>query len=249
MIDSHACDGASAPGPPGRALPPTSPHAGDDGTAPGALAAALVVGADRRLPAVVAALAEVRVLVPVVAQVEEMAEPGADGIAGEKSASAAMVTVAAPDGRSAIPVFSSMATLQRWRQDARPIPVEAPRAALAAASDADGLLVLDPGGPDTVLIPRPAVWALAQQRPWTPASEDPEVRAAVERAVGALPEVAAVRVEPGRQAEIRVVLGLPAGLDRGQVDRIVAAAGQVLAADETAADRVDSFELQVRAYP
>ncbi|UFU04254.1 SseB family protein [Ruania suaedae] len=231
----------------GRALPPSSPYAGDDGSAPAALAAALSRPEQERLPAVVAALAGVRVLVPVVAQVEEMAEPDEHGVAGEKSASAAMVTVAAPDGRAATPVFSSLDALHRWRSDARPIPVEGPRAALASVSDADGLVVLDPGGPVTVLLPRPAVWALARQRTWVPAIEDPEVRAAVGRAVAAVPEVGAIRVEPGRQAEIRVVLGLPAGLARERVEELLAAASRVLAADETVTERVDSLELAVRA--
>ncbi|SED88610.1 SseB family protein [Ruania alba] len=231
----------------GRSLPPTSPFAGDDGAAPEALALALSMGEPaERVRAVVGALAGVRVLVPVVAELEERDELGVHGVAGEKSASAAMVTVEAPDGRAAIPVFSGMDTLTRWRADARPIPVEGPRAALAAASDADGLLVLDPGGPVTVLLPRPAVWALAQQRDWVPAAQDPDVGDAVQRAVGALEQVAAVRVEPGERAELRVVLGLAPGLAREQVSEIVTRAGQVLAMEELVAERVDSLEFQVR---
>ncbi|UFU05100.1 SseB family protein [Ruania halotolerans] len=234
----------------GRSLPPTSPFAGDDGAAPEALALALAMGDPaKRLPAVVAVLAQVRVLVPVVAQLEERDEASEQTrapVAGEKSASAAMVTVAAPDGRAAIPVFSSMATLTRWRADARPIPVEGPRAALAAASDADGLLVLDPGGPVAILLPRPAVWALAQQRPWIPAAQDPEVAEAVQRAMRSLEGVAAVRVEPGERAEVRVVLGIAPGLAREHVSGIVSRAGQLLAAEEQVADRVDSLEFQVR---
>ncbi|HIZ37140.1 MAG TPA: SseB family protein [Candidatus Ruania gallistercoris] len=228
--------------------------AGDDGSTDPALAAALAApeGTDR-LQAVVAALTTARVLVPVVSYVEEHEEAvehqinGATvEVAGEKSASAAMVTLATPDGRSAIPVFSGMDALRAWRADARPIPAEGVRAALAAVADADGLLVLDPGGPVTIPVPRPAVWALAQQRPWLPAVQDPAVAAAIDGALAAVPGVAGSRVQPGADAEVRVVLELPPGLSRDQVRQIVQQAGQALAAEEIVAERVDSLQFQVR---
>src|SRR5699024_4333949 len=109
------------------------------------------------------------------------------------------------------------------------------------------LLVLDPGGPVTVPVPRPAVWALAQQREWLPAARDPAVAAAIERALAAVPGVAGSRVEPGAQAELRVVLVLPPGLSRDQVQQLVQQAGQVLAAEEIVAERVDSLQFQVLA--
>ena len=248
-------DGRPLPRGEGRSLPPTPMFAGDDGSTDPGLAEALAADAgSERLQAVVAALADARVLVPVVSYVEEYEEAvehqinGASvELAGEKSASAAMVTLATPDGRAAIPVFSGMDALRAWRADARPIPAEGVRAALAAVSDADGLLVLDPGGPLTVPVPRPAVWALAQQRPWLPAAQDPAVTAAIERALAAVPGLTASTVQPGVDAELRVVLHLPSGLTREQVQQIVQRAGQVLAAEEIVAERVDSLQFQVRA--
>lgn len=237
----------------GRALPPVSRFAGDDGRCDPALAVALAVGEPRaRLAAVVAALATARVLVPVVAHLDERAEPGdagcADhGVVGEKVASAVMVTVAGPDGRAVTPVFSSVAAMGRWDPTARPVPVEAVRAALASAAEADGLLVLDPGAPGAVLVPRPAVWALAQGRPWVPALDDGAVRAAVVTAVGAVPGVVDARCESGSRSEVRVVLAVEAGLDRARLDAVVAAAGRALAADAVVAERVDSIELAVVA--
>lgn len=228
--------------------------AGDDGSTDPTLAAALALPeGTARLQAVVAALTTARVLVPVVSYVEEHEEAvehqinGATvEVAGEKSASAAMVTLATPDGRSAIPVFSGMDALRAWRADARPIPAEGVRAALAAVADADGLLVLDPGGPVTIPVPRPAVWALAQQRPWLPAVQDPAVAAAIDGALAAVPGVAGSSVQPGADAELRVVLELPPGLSRDQVQQIVQQAGQALAAEEIVAERVDSLQFQVR---
>lgn len=234
----------------GRSLPPTSRFAGDDGACPPELALALGVADDgARLAAVVAALTTARVLVPVVAHPHERAEPGEceHGVAGEKAASAAMVTVRSPDGRAAVPAFSGVAALSRWDPTARPMPVEGVRAALAAGTEADGLLVLDPAGPVPVLVPRPAVWALAQGRAWTPSYADPQVQAAVAGTLAAVSGIVAVRCEPGARAELRVVLGVRPGLDRAGLDAVVAAAGDALAALPLVAERVDSLEMRVVA--
>jgi hypothetical protein len=187
----------------GRELPPTSAFAGDDGSADPAVAAALAaLGAGTGgLDGVVAALAGTRVLVPVLAELEvaETVEVGGHAHTVDKEASAGIVALQAPDGRTALPVFSSVAAMTAWRREARPVPTEVVRAALSAVSEGWELLVVDPGGPVTALLPRPAVWALAQQQPWQPAVVaggtdpvvDPEVRAAVRAAVRtALPAAA-----------------------------------------------------------
>lgn len=179
----------------GRELPPTSPFAGDDGSADPAVAAALAaLGAGHGPVAdVVAALTGTRVLVPVLAELDSAGtvEVGGHAHTVEKEASAGIVALRAPDGRTALPVFSSVAAMTAWRRDARPVPTEVARAALSAVQEGWELLVLDPGGPVTVLLPRPAVWALAQQQPWRPAVTgtgdaavvDPEVASAVRAAV------------------------------------------------------------------
>lgn len=197
----------------GRELPPTSAFAGDDGSADPRVAAALAAYGDGTgtLAGVVAALAGTRVLVPVLAEleVEDTVEVGGHAHTVDKEASAGIVALQAPDGRTALPVFSSVAAMTAWRREARPVPTDVVRAALSAVSEGWELLVLDAGGPVTALLPRPAVWALAQQQPWRPAVlpgdgagagdasagatatgpvVDPEVRAAVRAAVlGALP--------------------------------------------------------------
>lgn len=181
----------------GRELPPTSAFAGDDGSAAPAVAAALTALGDGAgtLADVVAALVGTRVLVPVLAELEvaETVEVGGHAHTVDKEASAGIVALQAPDGRTALPVFSSVATMAAWRADARPVPTEVVRAALSAVDEGWELLVLDPGGPVTALLPRPAVWALAQQAAWQPAvvgagaaavvAED--VRAAVRATVSA----------------------------------------------------------------
>jgi hypothetical protein len=258
----------------GRELPPTSAFAGDDGSAdPGVAAALSALGAGTGSPgAVVAALAGTRVLVPVLAELEvaETVEVGGHAHTVDKEASAGIVALQAPDGRTALPVFSSVAAMTAWRADARPVPTEVVRAALSAVDEGWELLVLDPGGPVTVLLPRPAVWALAQQRAWQPAVDGgqvvPDVRSAVRATVqdalaGVLvadpaprrllrrPRPAPVLVDvdavPGDRAEVAVALTLAPGLDRAALDAVLQRVGAALAADEVVAQRVDSVEVRL----
>lgn len=263
----------------GRELPPTSAFAGDDGSAdPRVVAAFDAVAAGTGTAAgVVAALAGTRVLVPVLAELEasETVEVAGHAHTVDKEASAGIVALQAPDGRTALPVFSSVAAMAAWRSDARPVPTEIARAALSAVDEGWELLVLDAGGPTTVLVPRPAVWALAQQQPWRPAvaddgtgpAVDPEVREAVRSAVlaavgpapaeaprrslfrrPAAPASPVVDVDavPGNRAEVAVVLTLVPGLDRTALDAVLARVGEALAAQETVAQRVDSLEVRLR---
>lgn len=231
----------------GRALPPPSPFAGDDGAADPALAAALGACAGRPgvVADVVAALALARVLVPVVALEEGPAGPDVP-VDEQREASAGVVAVAAPDGRTALPVFSSVAALTAWRPEARPVPAEGPRAAAAALQEGWEVLVVDPGGA-SVVVPRPAVVALATGTAWRPAVVHdvlrPEVRDAVVAALAELDDVVTVTATPGRRAEVAVLLELRPGLSRAELDGLLAAVGERLAA--RVGDVVDTLELTV----
>lgn len=243
----------------GRELPPSSPFAGDDGSCDPALAAALDAygrGAGS-LAGVVVALAGTRVLVPVLADLEVADVVVHDGHAHtvDKEASAGIVALQAPDGRTALPVFSSVAAMAAWRADARPVPTDVARAALSAVNEGWELIVLDAGGPVTALVPRPAVWALAQQSPWSPAvagvpgalAVDDAVLAAVRAALAGVAHVRAADAEPGQQAEVAVVLTLDPGLDRSGLDAVLARVSAALAGSATVAGRVDSLELRLRS--
>lgn len=248
----------------GRALPPSSPFAADDGSCDPDLARALASGqgGEPDLAAVVAAIAGARLLVPVVSRLVDLAE--AEGCATHlaqaspqarsgaapstgKVASASMVTLEGPDGRPVTPVFSSVETVRAWRADARPVPVEPQRVALAAVGEGAEQLVLDPGGPRTVLLPRPAVWALAQGRAWVPALADPDVVLALQEAASSVGGVREVGVAAGRRAEVRLELAVERGLGQGELAQMTSAVGRELAASEVVAERVDSVELAIRA--
>ena len=112
------------------------------------------------------------------------------------------------------------------------------------------VLVVDPGGPTTVLVPRPAVWALAQQERWRPAvtadGVDPGVRDAITGAMAPVAGVVSVDAVPGARAEVAVVVELVAGLDRSGLDTVLAQVNAALAGAEIVAARVDSLELRLR---
>nr|WP_255471593.1 SseB family protein [Pseudactinotalea sp. HY160] len=210
------------------------------------MAAAFATEQPHRLGAIVEALREARLLIPVVANLDEMEAPEFEGqVVGEKSAHAAMVTVAAPDGRGAIPVFSSVAALTAWRADARPVPVEARKAALAAGTEADSLLVLDPGSDHTTLVPSHAVAAIATGEPWSNPLVDPEVHQAIAGIVESIPAAVRAEIRPGTGAEIRIVLALRPGLDRVGVISASQQASAALGASTVVTARVDSLELRI----
>jgi len=234
----------------GRELPPTSAYAADDGAADPVLAAVLgrfARGAST-LAEVVAALVGARVLVPVLAVQDDQ---GAGEGVGDRHATTGVVAVAAPDGRTALPVFTSVAALAAWHPRARPMPAEGPRAAAAAIQEGWDLLVLDPAGPVTVVVPRPAVRALAIGAVWLPAVVAGTVRAdlrdAVVRAATGTRSVLAVDAVPGERAEVAVLVSVRPGLTRTILDAVLAEVGARLAADPAVASAVDTLELRVQA--
>ena len=236
----------------------------DDGLAdPGVEAALAALTSGGTEEAVHEALAEARVFVPVVATLAE-GGLGDHGFAEDKEADMALVTLSAPDGRKALPAFTSVARLEAWHPEARPVAVFAPRAALSAVSEGAELLVLDPGAERTFVLRRPAVWALAQQQTWTPSYRDQTLVEVVAAAIEGLDEIRGVRLEPGKGVvsrdrsgrilngggpgpELRIVLELSPGLPAESVRDIVAELNGRLAASERFAESVDSIEISLRA--
>ncbi|UOE44774.1 SseB family protein [Agromyces larvae] len=237
-----------------------NPHAADDGSAPPALAAAVARfrSGDGGQADVVQAFGSSRLLIPLLAELGDPStgsggatEVGAHGLAIEKSQELSIVTVAGPDGRRVLPVFSSVETMSRWNGIARPVPADGVRVALAAADDGTDLVVLDPGSDGEFVLRRPAVWAVAQQRPWRPPFESDEVRSAFERSIS--PELAVVGVEllagdpDARLAgpELVVRLSLVAGLTREELDATTARLARRWAADDLIATAVDSLTVRL----
>ncbi len=226
--------------------------AADDGSAPPELIEAVM--AFRRGEAGPAAVADAlrgaRLLIPLVAKLGESGE-GAHGRTVDKSAELAIVTVAGPDGRDVLPVFSSVTAMAAWNPKARPVPADGVRVALAAASESTDLVVLDPGSETEFALRRPAVWAMAQGEPWSPAPEDPAVLAAFADVAAPEPRIAEVLVQAGdpdarmHGPEVVLRLRLRAGLDRTALQELVRGVQQRIAASTVIAARVDSMSLKL----
>ena len=234
---------ADSAGVPWAGRTPAGPPFPDDagGTSP-ELAAALAGGS---LVAVAAAWAAGRVLVPVRAVLGE--GTAAVATAGDRRADMALALLTDPDGRRALPAFSGAAALARWDPVARPVPVEAARAAQAAVAEGCTAVVVDPGGPHGRVLPRPVVWAVAQGREWVPPVNDPDVLSAVAAAVAGVPEVAGHACRDDGAAGLEIVLSLPAGLPADRVGELAAAVARALGDVPVVAERVAAVRLTLRA--
>ncbi len=236
----------------------------DDGTADaGYLAAvgALVEGTGTEA-GVVASLATARVFIPIIAQLGAEAE-GVDGLAADKQADMALVTLKAADGRTAMPAFTSAEHLAAWHPEARPVAVYAARAALSAVAEGAELLVLDPGSDVTLVVRRPAVWALAQQQEWIPSYADAALAAEMAAAAAGFPAVRTIELLAGSGVEtvtgggavlsgggagpeLQVVLYLEDGLDAAAVQALVSGLQAVWSQNVLFGERVDSIEIKLR---
>lgn len=239
----------------GRHFEPNA-NADDDGSAPPAYRAAIarLRAGESTLAAVVDVVRDCRFLIPLVAVAGETGIT-ASGQLVDKTQELSVITVVGPDGRPVLPVFSSVDTMRQWRPDARPVPADAVRVALAAAAEQTDRVVIDARSPDTLLVlPRPAVWAIAQGVPWTPAIDDPEVLEAVARPAAPHPEIWAVTLlagDPhgrGEAPEVIVRLGIGDGTSPERLRDIIAALSEAWAGDAVVAERIDSLTVQpVRA--
>jgi len=241
----------------GRHFEPNA-NAADDGSAPPAYVAAVaaVRAGETSLAEVVDVVRSCRFLIPLVAVAGETGL-SAEGHVVDKTQELSVITVVGPDGRPVLPVFSSVDAMRRWRPDARPVPADAVRVALAAAAEHTDRVVIDPRSPETLLVlPRPAVWAIAQGVPWVPAVDDPAVLDAVARPAAPHPEIWAVTLlagDPlgqGEAPEVIVRLGVSADTSSERVREIIAALSAAWAGDATVAERIDALAVQpVRGAP
>jgi hypothetical protein len=228
--------------------------ADDDGSADARLIEAVrrFHARDLGMPEVVAALGGARVLVPLVTDRGDEGI-GAHGQLVDKTQELALVTVAAADGRTVLPVFSSVDTMRAWNPAARPIPVPAAQAALAAAAEQLGAIVLDPGSPTEFALRRTAFEALATGAGFIPCFLDERVLDAFLAATAGEPAVRAVQLAPGDPdsrldgPELLVQLALEGGLDRADLDALLARLGDAWAASPVILDRVDSIAVRLES--
>jgi hypothetical protein len=226
--------------------------ADDDGTAPAHLLEALARfrAGEVGEAAVVDALRTARLLVPLVAQLGESGHND-HGHLVDKTQELAIVTVEGPDGRTVLPAFTSVTAMTAWNPAARPVPAEAVRVAIAAASEQTDLVVIDARSETEFVIRRPAIWALAQQQAWTPSYLDELVLDAFAESAAGESAVRSVALAPGDPAsrlagpELVVQLAIAPGLDQRALDALLAVLQERWAASELIAERVDSMRVQL----
>ena len=230
----------------------SNPHAGDDGSADAALLRALedVHAGKGDAVAVVEAYRSARLLIPLVAEAGDVGV-APSGLAVDKTQELSIVTVAAPDGRRVLPVFTSVATLAAWDPRARPVPVDGVRTALSAAADDTDLIVIDPTSSTEFVLRRPAVWAIGQGQRWEPAHRSPEVFSGLQASIGGELGVIDLAVEDGdpsgrlRGPELVVRLHLVDGLVQAELDAILQRLAARWAADDRVAVLVDSLTVKL----
>ncbi|POH58024.1 SseB family protein [Arthrobacter glacialis] len=243
----------------------------DDGAMDAGFAAAMEALADGEGTEahVIAALAQARVFIPIVAQLAEQTV-GENGLVTDKESDMALVTLQGPDGRVVLPAFTHAEALTKWHPDARPVAVYAARAALSAVAEEAQLMVLDPGSPRPFVIRRPAMWALAQQQTWLPSYADAAVQNVLAQSVSALGNSAVLDISAsvgqgiesqwgnkstshsqlvkggGTGPELCVTITLLPGLDQHAVNSLLAQLQEYWAANEYFAHAVDSIQVRLR---
>jgi len=233
----------------------SNPFSNDDGSADEALLAVLaefeLQPTDPR--GVFRAFAKSRLLIPLLADLGESGE-GAHGQTVDKSADLSIVTVQTPDGQTGLPVFSSVESMARWNKTARPVPSDAIRVALAAASEGNTRIILDPGSETEFVFRRPAIKAMAMQQEWVPAFLNEALGQAFAAPIDAgEPAVLAIYLEPGDPrsrldgAELQVSLKLIPGLGSQEVQALVSRLAEAWSQNELIAESVDSMQLRLIA--
>jgi hypothetical protein len=200
--------------------------------------------ADASVADVVRAAHDARLLVPLVSALGDEGV-GPHGLAVDKTQELSLVTVAAPDGRTVLPAFTSVAALGLWNPDARPIPVAAARVALAAAAEQTPLVVLDPGSETEFVIRRPALRALATGESWVPSFDDAAVLEAFLECADGEP-VRAVQLAPGDPDARLVAPELVVQLAiEGDADAVVQRLAARWSEHPVIVERVDSIAVRV----
>lgn len=220
----------------------------DDGSTPEVLAQTLEGELDKGK--LFTALAQTRLLIPLLAELGESGV-GAHGQTVDKSADLAIVAVSTPDGKTAIPAFSSVAEMSAWNATARPVPVDVPKLAIAAVTEGHDRVVLDPAG-RAIGIRRPALAALAQGLMWTEPHLNEQVLSLVSEAAARHREIKSIRLldtDPTAQLqkpELGIEIALEAGLSQADLQRVLAEFGVGLQSQDFL-KLVDSFTLRLVA--
>lgn len=249
MSHDHSADSSGVPWE-GREFQPNA-HAGDDGTTPEAVVAAILAFRDGTgsLTELATALADSRALIPLMTHAGD--DFDADNpVMEDKVQELAVVTLAGPNGETVYPAFTSVEAMRAWNRDARPIPIEMRRVCLATAGEGAERVVVNPGT-DQIVLRRPVVWAIAQGHPVVMAWESVELLDDLRESLSGIDNLHDVALAAGdltasgNGPELRIVLTLPAGLEQSVVGGLLAEVQQRLSSIESLATSADSVEIKL----
>ena len=198
---------------------------------------------------VVKAFANARVLIPLIATLGESGE-GAHGHQVDKSAELSIVSVRTPDDQNGLPIFTSVESMSRWNPKARPVPNNGRTVALAAVSEGNTRVVLDPGSETEFVIRRPALEAIAQGFSWNIPNLNTEVIEIVDSALANIAEVrnfTLLNADPSAKLlghELEVVIYLAADLDKSRLGEIQNEFLQEISTSKRFVELVDSVGLK-----
>ena len=212
----------------------------DRGDSDPAVAAALAAYADGTggEHGALAALAGGRLLVPVVAVLadelaEQAAEAGGHGnqagqaagsteslgprglpVGGEKASEVAMPMIIGSDGRPALPAFTCVDAVRRWRPAARPVPVPALGVWQSAVQES-AAVVIDIAGPVPLVIEGARLEAMAAGSQPPAMHEDSDVWQQVAAAAAEVAPGIRVRLSPAPDGlDFTIELAPPSGATR-----------------------------------
>jgi hypothetical protein len=228
--------------------------ANDDGRAPAELVAAIEqfrlgkVGPE----VVVDQIRVSRLLVPLLAQLGD-SEMGAHGQKVDKSAELSIVTVKSPDDQDALVVFSSVDSMSNWNPSSRPVPTDAIRVTLAAASQMSTRVVLDPGSETEFVIRRPAIAKIAQSLAWLPPERNPAVRKVIEESIATEELVEGFELATAdpesrlKGAELEVSIKLVPAVEPAAVRELIERISSSWSKSEDFASSVDSVAIKLKS--
>lgn len=232
-----------------------NPHAGDAGETPSDVAEHLTAWrtGTGSFTDLVAAFGGSRFLIPLVTHAGDDFDVDSP-VMEDKIQELSVITVAGPNGEKVIPAFTSVAAMSAWNSDARPIPIETQRVALAAASEQTDRIVVNPGT-DSIVLRRPVVWSIAQGNPYNAPWESIDFVAEARSLLAGIDNLVDVGVEPGDPnatgdgPDVTLFLGLIDGLDPDQVQAVINAVQDRISRNDVFVNQVDALTLTLRKQP
>jgi hypothetical protein len=141
--------------------------------------------------------------------------------------------------------------MQLWNPKARPVPAAARRVALAAASEGNTRVIVDPQSETEFAIRRPAIEAIAKAEVWVHPVRDARVHAEFDKVISQFPELLGFSLEDCDEtsrlhsAEVLLVLNLETGLAPEVVQELMQRFAKALSQSEVIAEHVDSLRVKL----